>query len=118
MGVFTVPIQVGSPDASRFETLEALVDSGSSNTCIPASALQRLGVKPYRRASFELADGRVVDLDMGRTWIKVNGDQELTQVVFAEEGTEALLGMITLEELGLGIDSVRQVLVPVKRMRK
>ena len=29
---------------------------------------------------------------MGRTWVKVNGQREFTQVVFASEGTEPILG--------------------------
>ncbi len=118
MGVFTVGIEVGDPEGEWFERLEALVDTGSSNTALPASVLRRLGVVPYRSAIFELADGRQVEMEIGRTWLRVNGQQELTQVVFAEEDTQPILGSITLEECGLGVDPVRRTLIPVIRMRK
>jgi clan AA aspartic protease len=118
MGVFKVPIQVGEPGAERFESFDALVDTGSSNTAVPASVLRRLGVDAYRRAPFEMADGQVIEMDIGRTWVRVNGDIELTQVIFAEEGTQPLLGAITLEELGLGVDPIRRMLVPVRRLMK
>lgn len=118
MGTFTVSIEVGDPEQRRFASFEALVDTGSTNSALPAPALRELGVVPYRKASFELADGRVVEAEMGRAWVRVNGDQELTQVVFAAEGTQPILGSITLEELGLGVDPLKLVLVPVRRLWK
>ena len=42
MGVFSERIEVGSPDESRFEAIEAVVDTGASFTTIPASMLRRL----------------------------------------------------------------------------
>jgi predicted aspartyl protease len=117
MGVLRVPIQVGDSGGAQFESFDALVDTGSSNTAVPASVLRRLGVDPYRRAGFEMADGQI-ELDIGRTWIRVNGDIELAQVIFAEEGTQPLLGAITLEELGLGVDPIARRLVPVHRLLK
>jgi hypothetical protein len=80
--------------------------------------LRSLGVVPYRKAVFELADGRLLEAEIGRTWVRVNGDQELTQVVFAEEDTQPILGAITLEELGLGVDTIKRALIPVRRLRK
>jgi len=118
MGIFSVRMEVGDPQSITFEAFEALVDTGSTNTAVPASALRRLGVVPQRKEKFELADNSIVELDVGRAWVRIDGHQEFTQVVFAEEGTEALLGMITLEEMGLGIDPVRQVLIPVVKKRK
>ncbi len=50
--------------------------------------------------------------------VRIDGREALTEVVFAEEDTEPLLGMITLEEMALGIDPIRQVLVPVRKRRK
>ena len=118
MGIFSVRIEVGDPQSITFEEVDALVDTGSTNTSIPGSVLRRLGVTPQYRDQFELADNSVVELDVGRTWVKINGRQEFTQVVFAEEGTEPLLGMITLEEMGLGTDPLSQVLIPMRKKRK
>ena len=49
MGTFNANIEIGSPDGSRFETVNALVDTGSSLTAIPAPILHRLGVTPHRK---------------------------------------------------------------------
>ena len=42
MGTFQVAIEVGDPDGQRYETVEALVDSGATYTTMPESLLRRL----------------------------------------------------------------------------
>ena len=118
MGTFTVTIEVGDPGGQRFERLEALVDTGSTNSAVPGSVLRGLGVVPHRKGHFELADGTVVEADIGRTWLRVNGDQESTQIVFAPEGTQPILGAITLEELELAVDPLKKALAPATRLWK
>ena len=117
MGTFRVSVEVGDPQGQRFEPVEALVDTGATNTAFPASQLRRLGVRPHRKAIFELADGSQTELDIGRTWVRVDGELEQTQVVFAEESSEPVLGAVTLEEFGLAADPVKRRLVPVPRLR-
>jgi len=113
MGVFSVRVEVGDPQGQRFEPVEALVDSGASYTTAPASLLRRLGVTPDERRPFILADGRRVEHDMGQTWVRLDGRARMTPVVFAGEGVQPLLGAVTLEEFGLGIDTLGQKLIPV-----
>ncbi len=115
MGTFHVQIEVGDPEGNRFQAVDALVDTGATNTTLPAKLLEGLGVAPYTTTVFELADGRELRLDVGRTWVKVNGQQEFTQVVFAAEGTEPILGTVTLQEMGLAVDPVKRRLQPVRK---
>ncbi len=115
MGTFRVPIEIGDPQGQRFEAMEALVDTGATNTTLPAPVLGQLGVHPYRKSVFELADGTQLELNVGRTWVKVNGQQEYTQVVFGAEGSQPILGAVTLEEMGLAVDPVARRLVPVTK---
>ncbi len=61
MGTFRVAIEVGDPQGQRYETLEALVDTGSTYTVLPAALLRRLGIQPIERRQFEIADDRVVE---------------------------------------------------------
>jgi len=68
MGVFSVEIQVGDPQAKSFESVDALVDTGATNTVLPLGLLDRLGVSPYSKTTFALADGSRLDMDVGRTW--------------------------------------------------
>ena len=80
-----------------------------------AALLRKLGVTPYRKSVFELGDGRQAELEVGRTWVKVDGQQEFTQVIFGNDDAEPLLGAVTLEEMALSVDPVRRRLVPVNK---
>jgi clan AA aspartic protease len=115
MGTFTVTIEIGDPGASIFESIEALVDTGATNTAVPAALLRRLGVAPQRKSGYRIADGSRLELDVGRTWVRVDGQQEFTQVVFGPEGSRPVLGAVTLEEMGLSVDPVARRLVPVDK---
>ena len=44
MGTFSVPIEIGNPEGTRFEPVTALVDTGASYTSIAATVLRELGV--------------------------------------------------------------------------
>jgi len=113
MGTFLVTIEVGDPAGRHYETVEALVDTGATYTTVPAPLLERLGVAPHVRDTFILADGRRVDRDIGRAWVRVDGRAELTLVVFGDPETPSLLGAYTLKGLRLAADPVGRRLIPV-----
>jgi predicted aspartyl protease len=113
MGAFSATVEVGDPQGQRFRAVEALADAGASYTTLPSSLLCDLGVGPHGQRPFLLATGSTVVRDIGRTWVRIDGRAEMTIVVFADEGALPLLGAVTLEEFGLGVDPVAQKLVPV-----
>jgi len=57
MGTFRHRVEVGGPEGSRLEALEALVDKEATYTWIPQPVLERLGHKPSLRRRLRLADG-------------------------------------------------------------
>jgi len=97
--------------------LDALVDTGAFYTQAPASLLDELGVERTRSITLEFADGRTGQYDVGRAWASVNGKQEITLVVFGEDGVEPLLGAYTLEGLSLTVDPVAERLLPIEKHR-
>ena len=113
MGVFRVEMEIGDPQGERYEVVEAMVDSGASYTMIPASLLRSLGVAPLSSGGFKLADGSRIELEIGQTWMRVEGELGIAPVVFVEEDSQPLLGAVTLEIFRLGIDPVEMRLVPV-----
>ena len=113
MGTFSVDIEIGDSDGNRFESVRALVDTGASYTSVPGSVLQKMTVTAHERVTFILADGRRIQREVGRTWIRVQGKSEITLVVFGDEDSEALLGAYTLQGLLLGVDTPNERLVPV-----
>ena len=117
MGTFTYPIEVISVDGSRSETVDATVDTGSTYTCLPANLLRRLGVTPIERIRSELADGSIVEDDVGEVRVKVEGVERSTIVIFTDEASPALLGAYTLEGALLVVDPVPQRLAPTHALR-
>ena len=117
MGTFTYPLEVISADGSRSEVVDALADTGSTFTCLPASLLHEFGIVPYRRIRSELADGRVVEDDVGIVHVRVEGIETPTMAIFTDEGAPALLGAYTLEGALLVVDPVRQRLAPTHALR-
>ena len=114
MGTFQVELEIGDPQGQHFEPVDALVDSGATYTTLPESILRKLGVVPLSNANFVLADGSRMERGIGQTWMRLEGEEFIVPVVFGPEATQPLLGAVTLEIFRLGIDPVRQRLIPVE----
>ena len=97
MGTFTVPIEIGDPLGRRFESVDALVDTGASDTVVPLRILQGLGVDGEGRWPYTLADGRVVEHEIGQTVVRINGTSRTVLVVFGDSET-VLLGAFSSVE--------------------
>ena len=87
-----------------------LVDTGATDTIIPADELEKLGIKREGRRNYELADGSIVSYDVGYAFLCVNGEKVVANVVFWEAKSEPLLGVTVLESAGFIVDPVRQIL--------
>ena len=83
---------------------EVLVDTGSELTWIPRDVLEDLGIRVERRCSFVLADGQVVERDVGFAIVHVERARTADIVVFAESGDLIQLGARSLLGLNLRID--------------
>src|SRR6266404_1917120 len=119
MGDFRVAIRIARGQGERFETLQALVDTGSTFTWIPQDVLERLGVRPDREWPFELADGREQRYPVAWLQIRVEDRHEQpTIVVFGSPGEEPILGVLTLEQYLLAVDPVHHRLIPVSGLAK
>ena len=99
-------------DGQQAQDVEATVDTGAAYTTLPGSLLRELGIEPMDKGVFLLADGRRVEMDIGRAWATVDGSSEVTLVVFGEDDAPALMGAYTLEGLRLAVDPIAQRLVP------
>lgn len=113
MGTFAVGLQVANDLGAGFTPVECLVDTGSSYTTLPGSLLRDLGVKPISRRNFLLANGESVSREIGQARVRLDGHELVTVVVFGDEAAMPLLGAVTLEEMGLGVDPLAQKLVDV-----
>ena len=110
-GEFNWPIGVWSAGGERMETVDALVDTGASYSMFPRSMLERLGIERRYVLPFEQADGSVIDRDVGRALLVINGAEDVQRVIFGEDDSEPLIGAGTLQGLLLVVDSVSEELV-------
>ena len=111
MGSFVYPITLRGPQGEI--TLEALVDTGATYTWIPRPILERLGVTPIGKEPFSVADGRVVDYEIGAVTARIDGKERPTLAIFGDPDTEPLIGVFTLEGFLMAADPVNQTLIPV-----
>jgi predicted aspartyl protease len=113
MGTFFQPITLLS-DSGVAETVDALVDTGSTFSTVPSAILERLGVRPHRTIRLRLANGQVDERQIGRVMARLDGIQEEILCVFGGPEDLPTIGAHTLEAFLLGVDPDGQRLVPVE----
>lgn len=113
MGQFHVRLIFFPQNGGNPQTLEALVDSGAAYSVAPRSVLEALGCRAHRTQRVILADGRTEEWEVPQVDVECEGRRTTTPVLMGPQGGPVLLGATTLEELGLGIDSLNRRLVPV-----
>ena len=117
MGTFNVWLEIAGRVGGEFLAVEAMVDTGSIYPLMPGDLLRGLDVMPARRRTFELGDGRWVELDDGEVRMRLEGQERTIPVVFAPEGAAPLLGAVALEIFGLAADPVNGRLIPMPPVR-
>ena len=114
MGVTFIDGRLMSSDG-REATANFLVDSGSGYTLLPYEVWQSLGLESIREEMFRLADGTPVTRDVSRCYIILPQGEGYTPVILGEEtDDQALLGAVTLENLGLVLNPFSRTLHPMR----
>jgi clan AA aspartic protease len=105
MGLIHILVKLKSL-ASTNGTYEAkfLVDTGATDSLVPASELARIGVKPVGKTSYELADGTVHEFRFGLVEIRFMNEVTAGRVIFGPDNSEPILGVTALESVGVTID--------------
>jgi len=108
MSVFKVNIVARNPKREELATapLEALVDTGSELTWLPAEVLKGAGILPRRKRTFATATQQRIERDVGYAILSAEGYETNDEVVFAESGDMSLLGVRTLEGFGVMVDNL------------
>jgi clan AA aspartic protease len=91
-----------------------LVDSGASYTLLPETVWKRLGLKPKRAELFALADGTTIERQVSEAHIALATADGHTPVILGENGDHPLLGVVTLENLGLVLNPFSRKLQPMR----
>ncbi len=112
MGITYVEGQVKG-DLGKQENVKFLVDSGATYSLIPLNVWKAIGLKPKRKLSFTLADGTTVERSVSEAFVVFPQGEAHTPVILGEEGDAALLGVVTLEILGLVLNPFNRTLHPM-----
>ena len=113
MGITHIEDVVTGP-RRRKRSVRFLVDSGATYTLLPYSDWQAIGLTPKRSVTFSLADGTLIERQVSRCYIALPQGEGYTPVILGEPGDEALLGIITLEILGLVLNPFNRTLQPMR----
>jgi len=104
MGFTFARMRISRKLNGKWRTLRLLVDTGAFYTVIPGRILKELGIVPIRRASLKVADGRIIQRDLGVVYARYRDVIGSTEVIFGEKGDSPVLGVCTLEALALKVD--------------
>lgn len=111
MGITQVTAHITNLDGLKpgYEAL-FLVDTGAIHCLAPKDELQKAGIKPEGKAAYELADGQAVEFEYGFARISFLGNETIVKIIFGPEKVEPILGVVTLEDVGIGVDPVTRTL--------
>ena len=114
MGLTYIDGVVSGPGGSR--NVRFLVDSGAKYSLLPPADWRALGLAPRRRLTFVLADGSTNERDVSECHVALAHGDGHTPVILGEAGDEALLGVVTLEILGLVLHPFNRTLQPARML--
>lgn len=117
MGIVKTHLRVINPkQPHKSYEGEFLVDTGAQYTVLPKKVWQDLGLTPHRSQRFSLADGTVIERKIGGASIVYKNIESVTPVVLGEPKDDLIVGVVTLENLGLGINPFTREIYPAKLM--
>lgn len=116
MGISYVEGTVRGP-AGAEATVRFLIDSGATYSLLPDPVWRAISLARKREMDFVLADGTSVRRPISECFLTLSQGEGHTPVVLGEPGdAEPLLGVVTLEILGLVFDPFRRVLHPMRAL--
>ncbi len=115
MGITYINAVVTGPTGKQ-ESLELLVDSGASYSLLPEQVWKALELEPTRELAFRLVDGTELVRQVSRCWLSLENGEDYTPVILGEPGDQGLLGVVTLEVMGLVLHPFSRTLLPLRAM--
>ena len=117
MGITYVQGTVTGPTGKE-SSAEFLIDTGAAYTLLPEAVWRAIELTPTRAMSFRMVDGTRLERQVSGCALRIpQGDIPHTPVILGEAGdNQALLGVVTLEELGLVFHPFKRQLYPAEML--
>ena len=115
MGLSYIQGTVKGPAGER--AVRFLIDSGAVYSLLPEDVWQAIGLGAKRQMDFALADGTTIRRPVSECHISLPQGEAHTPVILGQPGdVEPLLGVVTLEILGLVFDPFHRTLHPMRAL--
>jgi clan AA aspartic protease len=115
VGLSYIQGTVRGPTGAR--SVRFLIDSGAVHSLLPEDMWQAIGLGPKREMDFALADGTTIRRAVSECHLSLPQGEAHTPVVLGQPGdAEPLLGVVTLEILGLVFDPFHRTLHPMRAL--
>jgi clan AA aspartic protease len=109
MGHSWVEVEISDLENKRSSKVNALVDTGATLTVLPKRFADKLGIKPVFEEKIATAAGEIKVL-RGESRVKIKNRETVTPVWISDIVDKVLIGVVTLESLGLEVDPVSETL--------
>ena len=107
-------VVANSADKTKKMSIECLADTGAIYTMIPRDLLEKVETRAMGSRRFKLANGEIEEYPTGEAYVEVQGIGATSLVIFGREHSQSLLGVTTLELLGLQVDPISGQLKPLE----
>ncbi len=99
------------------ERVRFLIDSGAMYSLLPHAVWKRIGLTATREERFSLADGTSISRPVSECHFALAQRHGHAQVILGDpDDPEVLLGVVTLENLGLVFDPFHRTLHPMRML--
>ena len=115
MGLISIEGTVTGPSGKQ-AAAKLLVDSGATYTLLPYGVWRSIELEPADSVLYILVDGTTVERKVSECLITLPQGQRHTPVMLGEQGDEALLGIVALEEFRLILNPLTRKLQPMRMM--
>src|SRR4051812_30558717 len=94
--------------------VDFMIDSGAVYSLVPGEILDALEIEPYKTVEFALVDGTKISRKVGDAYFEYNNEGGSAPVIYGEANDTALLGVTTLEALGLVLNQFTREFHPMR----
>jgi len=121
MGLTQVAVKLRNRDSNDAFSASFLVDTGATDSMVPASELRRIGIEPNGKKTYELASGELQKYEVAFAEFSFMDETIVSRVIFGPDNAEPILGVLALEAVGVVVDPLSQKLkrlraLPLKRV--
>src|ERR1043165_1827660 len=113
IGPMLIEVKVRNRDSNEAFSANFLVDTGSTDSVIPARELKRIGIEPTGKKIYEVATGELQQFDVAYAEVSFLDKALISRVIFGSDTAEPILGATALYSMGIEVDPVNQTLKKV-----